>query len=437
MVERGQRAVVVAVVQPVADRRARPAARRRRRARAPPASPRRAATGRARAQRDQRDREHERREPHVGIGRAEHDPRQQHEHREQEQRRQRQVARIFDASVAHALAAGSRTARVTEAMSNAIQRSRSTIVIQLTLAVPVEPVRGLPGDMIARAPEHHQQPSAAPAAGSRARRGSSFPANAARSSRPSLQQVVLADHLGGEGEHAQHAPAEGVADPQQARDSGTKTIARSRSRPSRASRSHSANRLSASAIASAKFTKPNWNGIAVGERQREQRGRGDAAMHLARDPQQPGDGQRRDRDDDQLDRAAPARTAARAARSAGRCRDCRSATSGNHTSRRSQGLCADRQLDAVAAHMPGQVDQRRDVGPQQRDRRGERHQRDERRASATSAAFPPCIIVALAGGGGRRQGSMRRVASDFCDRPSHRRVAGAAVAAERHPARPR
>ena len=43
-------------------------------------------------------------------------------------------------------------------------------------------------------------------------------------------------------------------------DSGTNRAVRRRVRPSRPSRSHSANRLSASPIASAKFTKPNWMG---------------------------------------------------------------------------------------------------------------------------------------------------------------------------------
>jgi len=45
-----------------------------------------------------------------------------------------------------------------------------------------------------------------------------------------------------------------------AHDSGTNSTARSRTLPRRPMRSQSANRLSASAIDSAKFTKPNWNG---------------------------------------------------------------------------------------------------------------------------------------------------------------------------------
>src|SRR3546814_9663612 len=48
--------------------------------------------------------------------------------------------------------------------------------------------------------------------------------------------------------------------------------------------------------------EPEMKRIAVRDRQREQGGRGDAAMHLARDPEQPAHRQRRDRHHDQLDR---------------------------------------------------------------------------------------------------------------------------------------
>ena len=40
-------------------------------------------------------------------------------------------------------------------------------------------------------------------------------------------------------------------------------------------------------------------GISIGQRQREQRGRQDPSVDLARDPEQPRDGKRRDREHDQ------------------------------------------------------------------------------------------------------------------------------------------
>ena len=96
-------------------------------------------------------------------------------------------------------------------------------------------------------------PSAAPAAG--AEPGADKPTSAA----PGSSRARLADQLGREGEHAEHAPAEGVAQPQQHDDRHEQR--RAQPEPaSRPSRSHSPNRQSASPIESAKLTKPNWNG---------------------------------------------------------------------------------------------------------------------------------------------------------------------------------
>ena len=98
MVERGELAVVGAVVEPHARRSCRRCGRERRRD-----PPRRAGRARRRLvpsgkrMATSADGEQIGRQPHVGISRSEHDPRQQHEDQRQEDRRGRQIARIGQA----------------------------------------------------------------------------------------------------------------------------------------------------------------------------------------------------------------------------------------------------------------------------------------------------------------------------------------------------
>ena len=93
MVERGELAVIGAVVEPHAGRGAAGADEEEGEA-GEAEDPREAQTSPLReADRDQRDREQIGREPHVGISRAEHDPRKQHEDDRQEKGRGGEVAR--------------------------------------------------------------------------------------------------------------------------------------------------------------------------------------------------------------------------------------------------------------------------------------------------------------------------------------------------------
>ena len=83
---------------------------------------------------------------------------------------------------------------------------------------------------------------------------------------------------------------------------GTNSQLASLVRSRRPSRSHRPKARKASATESAKFTKPNRNGIAVDEWQREEGGRRHSPVHLLRDPQETDGRQWRNRGDDQLHR---------------------------------------------------------------------------------------------------------------------------------------
>uniref|UniRef100_UPI0031590EB8 hypothetical protein n=1 Tax=Sphingomonas sp. H160509 TaxID=2955313 RepID=UPI0031590EB8 len=111
-------------------------------------------------------------------------------------------------------------------------------------------------------------------------------------------------------------------------------------------------------------------------------------MHLARDPEQPGHCQRRDRHHDQLHRQLQAEDRRE------RHDQQVDAEVADHLPTEvipliQPGIVGDRQLDAVPAHMPGQVDQRRDFGPQQRYDRCDRNRGDE------CARLPPMQLFPL------------------------------------------
>ena len=211
---------------------------------------------------DERDREQIGRQPHVGISRAEHDPRQQHEDARRGTGTRRRGCANRSSACRRSTRAGSARRQLkrgqVEPFPAVAQRHDQPVI----LARPVEPVGGLARRRRCARPASARP--AAPAPGSGGRRGS-------RPGEKDAAAVVLADQLGRESEHAQRPPAEGVDEPQDERDrheqGGAQPDRSSRAEPAATGR----RRCSASAIDSAKLTKPNRNGIVVGERQREQR----------------------------------------------------------------------------------------------------------------------------------------------------------------------
>ena len=129
--------------------------------------------------------------------------------------------------------------------------------------------------------------------------------------------------------------------------------------------------------------------MAVNERDREKGGRRDPAVHFARDPQETGDGQRRDGQHDQLHRRLePDHRPERHDQQ----------VDAEVADRRpvivvillERGRVAEVELDPIAAHVAEQVDQRRDRRIEQRDGR--------RRGSgrAQPARLPPRRAAAIA-----------------------------------------
>ena len=245
------------------------------------------------------------------------------------------------------------------------------------LARPVEPVGGDAGRLAP--PQQHQRHR-------RHQRQAVQPGAEARGEELAAE-IVLADQLGRKAEHAERPPAERMDDPQGQRDRHEQ----GRAQPD---------------MAQPPQPQPQGEGVQrqphrqreiheseqkrkiERERHREQGGGGNAAVHFVGNPDQPGDGQRRDRHHDQLHRGLEA--------------DQRreqldqqvDAEIADHLPMEAEillevGRGGEIELDPVAAHMAGQVEQRRHVGPEQRQRREE----DERQHEIPPLPKGPRLIL--------------------------------------------
>ena len=202
--------------------------------------------------------------------------------------------------------------------------------------------------------------------------------------------VVLADQLGRESEHAQRPPAEGVDQPQSERDRHEQGRAQPdpveppEPEPEGEGDQRQPHRQR-------EIDEAEQEREIVGERHREQGGRRHPAMHFVGDPEQAADGQRRDGEYDELHRGFEP--------------DQRrqpfdqqvDAEIADHRPLEAVKLAQigrgrEIELDPIAAHMAGQIEQGRHVGPDQ----GQGRQQDQREDEVPAlperprrAVFPP------------------------------------------------
>jgi hypothetical protein len=231
---------------------------------------------------------HEGHQPHVGIGRAEDDPRQQDEGSAQHQRGEGQHARqgqprVDDGEQEHDQAdeEADPVPHPPAVAKHGVHREH--------LVLPVEPVGGLPPRLRATA-------ASAAAAGE----AQALP-DGAQDRAPPASPIVMARTTSAEKASRPRKPQPKAWHSQTRMLIGTNKAARSRSGAcGRAAatgegehRQRDAQRI---------IDEAEQEMVAVDERQREHHRRRQPVMHLARDPQHAGRGHHRDGDDDQLHR---------------------------------------------------------------------------------------------------------------------------------------
>ena len=236
-------------------------------------------------------RDQERHQPHVGIGRSEHDPRQDQEHDEQDDRGKSEVARqrqLGPPPGEDQHGQRNRHRRHVEPLPAIAQGHRQPH----QFGREVEPVLGHPlADPASPQQDQQQRPG----------HDCGMHACAQGRSPPTDPAIMLAHRFGRKCQQAERPPTERVGDEDHERDRHEQQGAKPgpplppepEPQPEGEERERHRQRI---------IDEAEQERVAERERKREQGGRRQAVMNLARDPQEAGHGQRRDRHDDQFDR---------------------------------------------------------------------------------------------------------------------------------------